>query len=285
MTDASLTAEYMRLRDYARLTERLAAEIARDARAHALDAMGRGIDPPDSLPVSTRLVDYARARGGCLLPAWPLRGPDGSVVIEFVEDWGVQLAAWRSILGEPAHDREPMDALARSGERIRIGISNDVLQLFVEDPPPGTYSMVRHHGLMLAAATIWLGPDRAAEWARAHAYAAIGYLGSIGDVPLWEAVGQTERQLDRLLSDPRAREAPEGALAWLESEPSAAATYTRYLGASSLGVAAILAEAPESGVAEWLRRLVLSEHPRPDFARGAVERFAAKALASDRTQN
>jgi len=51
------------------------------------------------------------------------------------------LAAWRASLDlGPATLRGRR--LLSSGERVCVGIANDVLQLYVPDPPAGTYSMV-----------------------------------------------------------------------------------------------------------------------------------------------
>ena len=66
-------------------------------------------------------------------------------------------------------------------------IANDVLQLFVLDPPAGTYSMVRHHALMLAAATAWLGRDAKHAWGALHASAGMRYVRAQVR-PLWDAI-------------------------------------------------------------------------------------------------
>jgi hypothetical protein len=255
-----------------RISQAEADEIVRAARPHALGALGRSTEDPAVLPVSARLVDPTAARGGSIIPAWPERRPDGSVVIEFVEDWGVLLAAWRCLLAEGPAPMEGIDTLLRGRQRLWVGIANDVLQLFVPDPPEGTYSMVRHHALMLAAATLWLGQEAADTWQAAHARAAAVFLGDGGE--LWDSVAAAERGLGRLLADSRARAPATAALDWLETDADARRAYRNYLGAASLGLAALLAVAPARGTTDWLRNSIAHEHPRPDFNRAEIEQLA-----------
>ena len=272
----SLREAYRRLGDAARLDQDAANRIVEAAKPRALDALGRSGDPPGSLRVSARLVGPAAQRGGSLIPAWPSRRADGSVTIDFVEDWGVLLAAWRADLDEPPAETAFVDALLASRERLWVGIANDVLQMYVPDPPPDTYSMVRHHALMLAAATLWLGPDAARRWHHGHALAARAFLRRLDGRPLWDAVGRAEQGLQRLLDDPRSKADAEGVVAWLDADPDAAAAYRSFLGAAGLGVAALLEAAPEANRSEWVRRTVFDEHPRADFNRAPIERLAAR---------
>src|SRR5438094_10277001 len=90
-------------------------------------------------------------------------------------------------------------------QRVWIGMATDVLQLFVADPPPGTYSMVRHHALMLAAATAWLGPAAISAWHAAHVAAGAVFVRSC-DRPLHDAIEAAERGLEALLDDERAHQ-------------------------------------------------------------------------------
>jgi len=249
------------------------------ARPHALASLGRENEPADSLNVSAVRAAPSHARGGSVIPAWPSRESDGSVRIEFVSDWGAMLAAWRAALDVTADQAADIDQLLQSGERLWIGIANDVLQMYVVDPPPGTYSMVRHHGLMLAAATLWLGHARAERWRAAHECAAIGFLRRVAARPLWQAIDEAERGLNDLLAAPEAHAAAFDVVDWLDADPSARASYMDYLGAASLGVAALLADhAADMHPADWLRRSVHAGHPQPDFNRLPIERFA-RAMA------
>lgn len=258
------------------IDESRAALIVEAARPHTLAALGRDDEPADTLRVSAVRVEPSHARGGSVIPAWPSRESDGSVRIEFVDDWGVMLAAWRASLEVPATQAVDVDELLQSGERVWVGIANDVLQLFVVDPPPATYSMVRHHGLMLAAATIWLGPERLELWRAAHECAAVSFLRRLAGRSLWQAVDDAERGLNDLLAAPEAHATAAEVVDWIDATPSAGAAYSDYVGAASLGVAALLAERSEdANPLDWIQRYVRAEHPRPDFNRLPIERFAA----------
>jgi hypothetical protein len=257
---------YAALDGATRLTQARADEIVGRARPNALVALGRATEPPSALA----------NRGGSLVPAWPHRADDNSVRIEFVDDWGVMLAAWRSGLDCSATELAEIDGLLRSGDRLEVGIANDVLQLYVPDPPPGTYSMVRHHGLMLAAATTWLGPARTRAWSNAHSRAAASFLQKASTRSLWEAIGAAEAGLDGLLAAPEAHQTARASIAWLERDDAARAAYVDYLGAASLGVAALLDEHADEPADAWVPRLVAVDHARPDFNRAPIERLAAR---------
>ncbi len=273
-----IASAYQALGTACRLDTERAAATVEAARPRALAALGRSGEAPEALDVSVRWVEPVAARGGSLIPAWPFRAPSGAVRIEFVDDWGAMLATWRASVDPLQAESAGVDALLASGERIWVGIANDVLQLYVPDPPEGTYSMVRHHGLMLAAATLWLGPERARRWGGAHRAAAASFLRRNAGRPLWAVVDEAEGWLDGLLASPAAHAAAPAAVAWLDADASARARYANYLGAASLGVAALLEDAPPEGVDVWLAGLVRDEHPRPDFSRARVERLANRIM-------
>ena len=232
-----LLARYQRVRHAAQLDETRADEIVRMARPHAV-ALLPNIASSEVLRVTARHVEPAEATGGSLIPAWPIRHHDGSVTIEYVGDWGVLLAGWSDAAGASDDPSLDVEALVRGGERLWVGIANDVLQMFVPDPPAGTYSMVRHHALMLGAATLWLGPDRAHQWQRAHAVAARAFLRRLDGRSLWESIESAERDLATLLADPRGRAEPKAVLSWLDDDRAAASAYRAFHGAASLGIAA-----------------------------------------------
>jgi hypothetical protein len=260
----NLLTRYRRICHASHLDEHRANEIVRAARPHAAAVLAPTIPGADALKVVARCVD-----------AWPIRGEDGDVTIEFVADWGVLLAGWSAAAGPSDDLTLDLDALIGNGERLWVGIANDVLQMYVPDPPAGTYSMVRHHALMLGAATLWLGPDLARQWQRAHALAARAFLRRLGGGSLWGAVASAERGLATLLADPRGRGQPEAVLGWLDEDLAAAATYRDYHGAASLGIVALLATAPDhTDLTGWLRDLVHGEHPDPDFNRDRIEAYA-----------
>ena len=265
----SLLHTYRALGPAVRLTEPTARAIVEQAMPHALAALGRPASPP--LPVRVRCVEPAQARGGSLVPAWPLRQTDGTVTIEYVADWGALLAGWLATVGPPR--RALAEDLVRSGQRLWIGIGNDVVQLFVADPPAGQYSMVRHHALLLAAATAWLGPAARRAWGAAHESAAEAFVGRLGGRPLWAAIEAAERGLDRLAADPRAQQPAAVVLDWLDEDRASRAAYVDYLAAASLGVAAVLEAMPplETAITPWLVRAMAALHPAADFNRTWIE--------------
>ncbi|MGE3272168.1 MAG: hypothetical protein AB7P40_25685 [Chloroflexota bacterium] len=235
--------------------------------------------PDRGIQVSAQLVSPGEARGGSLIPAWPLRDADGPVTIEFVSDWGAMLAGWCSIPADVDGGSDQLVKLVESGERQWVGIANDVLQLYVPNPPEGTYSMVRHHSLMLVAAIYWLGEERARLWQTAHSAVARAYLSSVADRGLWEAVGQAEEGLRSLLADPRSRLPAVEAIAWLDTDPASARVYREYIGAARLGIAAVMSSAPNDlDVDSWLASLIYDAHPAPEFNRDRIEAFARGSL-------
>ena len=256
----------------ARLDEAAAATIVAAARPHAVAALADMATPP-ALRVAVELVEPATNPGGSLIPAWPVVQPDGSVLIRFVRDWGVMLAAWRELAVAAGSDPDQLDALVRGGERLWIGIANDVLQMYVPTPPPATYSMVRHHALMLAAATLWLGPERAERWRAAHARVAGAFVRSLKGRSPGREIARAERGLSSLLANPASRSGPTETIAWLAADPAAGTAYARYLAAASLGVAALLQRAPRTDYAAWLRRAVATRHRGRDFNRAQIRAF------------
>jgi hypothetical protein len=269
----NLQTAYDLIRSSAHLDASRASEIVRAAQPHA-EGVLRPL-PEGGLQVSAKLVQPAEARGGSLIPAWPLRGADGRVTIEFVEDWGAMLAAWCASVGDAPATTAMLVELVASGERQWVGIANDVLQLYVPNPPDGTYSMVRHHALMLVAATLWLGRDRARRWLDAHGAVAQAFLARLEPGQLCDAIGEAEDALRALLADPRSHGSAEDAVRWLETDAESAAAYRTYLGAASLGLAALLATAPaDDDPSAWVQALIYEQHPHPDFNRDRIEAFA-----------
>jgi hypothetical protein len=268
----SLVQCYDQLGPSVRLTPERSLAIVEAALPHAVRALGGTVE----LDVHAAPCSPKAARGGSLIPAWPHKDDSGRVTIDHVDDWGALLSAWVSSV-QPAEQALALD-LVRAGERVWIGIANDVLQLFVPDPPEGTYSMVRHHALMLAAATIWLGSDAVSRWRRAHASAAGRFLLRHGAEPLWSAIDAAQRGLDRLLRNPQCYQPASEVLRWLDRDSSARSAYVDYLGAASLGVAAALDAmlASRSTPEPWLQKTIAESHSDPDFNCAWIEDCATR---------
>ncbi len=272
-----LREQYERLGTAGLVSEEAGVRAGAEAMPHALRALAEVADIPRPLPVTVRLVAPETAVGGIIVPAWPLRVDDGSVVIEIVEDWGVILAAWRTWMQAPAWDADAMDELCASGERPWVGVANDVMQLYVPAPPEGDYSMIRHHGLMLGGATLWLGAERRQLWQRGHGYSAQTFLRQLNGQPLWPAVAEAEAGIAVLLADPRAKQPAAKVIDWLEADPAAAKAFAAYLACSSLGIVALMETAPEDYEA-WLSEAVARRHPQADFNRVEIEAYAQRVL-------
>jgi hypothetical protein len=273
----NLLQTYARLGAAARLDDRRASSIVSGAMPFAVATLG--LPGGDVLPVSVRRVSPEASRGGSLIPAWPMRQSDDSVVIEYVEDWGALLAGWLTAVGDEHQDLAAQ--AINSGQRVWIGIANDVMQLFVPDPPEGAYSMVRHHALMLAAATAWLGPDAIRAWGMLHKAAGANFIARYADQRLWTSIEAAESGLAKLLADERAHAAAPLALTWLDRDATARSRYVDFLGAASLGVAAVLDALAASGgdVSASLARATAELHSDPDFNRAWIEEYARRVLA------
>lgn len=112
--------------------------------------------------VATCVADVADAPFGNFMLSWPIdRGervvlghlPDGAFFLKLLE------VAYR-----PALDRRPdLRACLHDRSRLEMAFTNDVLQVQAASPP-GPYSMIRHHALVLHAAAHWLDEPARSWW-------------------------------------------------------------------------------------------------------------------------
>lgn len=119
----------------------------------------------DTLPMPVRAIvtpDFSMAPYGQFMGAWPIM-EDQEVHIFTLPNWGFFLALIEASLSPLEHVVQ-LSPIFLNRSRIWIGIMNDVLQCFVNNPPEGTYSMIRHHALMLFAATLWLPEPWRRQW-------------------------------------------------------------------------------------------------------------------------
>ena len=88
--------------------------------------------------------------------------------------------------------------------------------------------------------------------------------------------GKSGEALEILLEDERAHQPAARALAWFDVDPVAGKLYIDYLGAASLGVAAVLDAMPTSAPhrAAWLTHAAKDLHAQPDFNRVWIEECA-----------
>src|SRR6185437_2884327 len=136
--------------DYERFTVYERALAVSQGRAEAIVAQAQlpaqrlladpaaHVGPDGLLPVRPRVVPVDSARYGYLLPAWP--EPDKRPVPLFVvPNYGLMSYLWRLGIGEPPGEQAQVEERFLSGERIWVGLANDVLQPFVPAPPAGSY--------------------------------------------------------------------------------------------------------------------------------------------------
>jgi hypothetical protein len=107
--------------------------------------------------------DIREAPYGNLMLSWPVPAgrdattlhhlPDGALFLQLLD------LAYRSELADLPHLRECL----LDGSRLELAFTNDVLQVQAAGPP-GAYSMVRHHALVLHAATHWLAEPARTRW-------------------------------------------------------------------------------------------------------------------------
>jgi hypothetical protein len=64
----------------------------------------------------------------------------------------------------------------------------------------------------------------------------------------------------------------------LDTDPASARVYREYIGAASLGIAALMVSAPDAlDVDCWLASLIYDAHPAPEFNRDRIEAFARQS--------
>jgi hypothetical protein len=150
----------------------------REARSVAIRARGR---------------DPVEAPHGPLMLTWPVR--DGrEAVINHLVDCRTFLRVYERLLIELPQAEGHLRAVLTDGSRLRIAVTNDVLQVLAPGPG-GAYSMIRHHALMFFAAHLWLPEAQQPLWADL-------YRASVGPAGQWyrasDALGSPRRYLDDL---------------------------------------------------------------------------------------
>lgn len=110
-----------------------------------------GAEAPNVFARQVDSIDAAPHRG--LMLTWPERtGHDA--VINHLLDCRAFLALYARFL-EDLRDAVRFRAVLSDGSRLRLAVTNDVLQVLAPGPS-GEYSMIRHHALMFLAAHLWL---------------------------------------------------------------------------------------------------------------------------------
>ncbi len=122
--------------------------------------------------------DLREAAYGNFMLSWPESAgpdvttlnhlPDGALFLRLLE------LAYRPELVARPHLRECL----LDGSRLELAFTNDVLQVQAAGPP-GLYSMVRHHALVLHAATHWLDEPARGRWLELCEAVAAGLSGEL----------------------------------------------------------------------------------------------------------
>ena len=230
------------------------------------------------LPVYPLVVPAAGARYGYLLPAWP-ELDKRPVPIYAVPSFGLMAYLWRQGIGEAADERAAVDERFLSGERLWVGLANDVLQPFVPDPPPGTYRMYRHHALMLFTATTWLPTAQRDGWLALYGRGARTAIARYGLAALDDPIPwMDERDLQATSFyeeyGPTVRD--DASIRRFLQDRDGLARYAGFAALSTIGIAALAAahaQLPEDQRHGWLRAQVNEEHRRPDFLEATIRAF------------
>ncbi len=249
------------------------------ARPLALSAMGaRGAQKLGGgpLPVSTILVeDLRKAPYGLFMSAWPQWHGD-HVYIYYLQDWTLSIALQHKVFGfawkaEPALERAFYDR-----SRLEVGIMNDVLQCFVLDPPAGTYSMIRHHALMLFEATLWLEPEKKTRWVTLYKNIAVRAQETWPRENLQQYLQNRETVAFEIFQERREESLVPRQLQQLLSNPEVVKPVLDYLEAAAVAVG-VLAWGYSRVIPEeqdqWLRQHIWEHHRHSDYQLAAMERF------------
>ncbi len=236
------------------------------------------VGPDGLLPVQPRVVPVDSARYGYLLPAWP--EPDKRPVPLFVvPNYGLMSYLWRLSIGEPPGEQTLVEERFLSGERIWVGLANDVLQPFVPDPPAGGYRMYRHHALMLFCATTWLPPSARDGWFALYDWggrAAVTRhaLRDLADPIPWMDAADQEASAFYARMGPSVRD-DATVRAFLE-DADQLAEYERFFALSNIGIAAlgrVYQRLPEAERQSWLREQVNEGHKQAGFLEEVVRAY------------
>jgi len=276
--------------DYERFTVYERALAVSQGRAEAIVAQAQlpaqrlladpaaHVGPDGLLPVRPRVVPVDSARYGYLLPAWP--EPDKRPVPLFVvPNYGLMSYLWRLGIGEPPGEQTMVEERFLSGERIWVGLANDVLQPFVPAPPAGSYRMYRHHALMLFCATTWLPAAARDSWLALYdwggrAAVARHRLRDLADPIPWMDTADQEASDFYARMGPSVRD--DATVRAFLQDTNRLAEYDRFFALSNVGIAALsrlYQGLPEPERLDWLRARVNEGHGQADFLEDAVRQY------------
>jgi hypothetical protein len=148
------------MKPYARVTDELLHEWVEGAKPLAQQLLPNTSPYKDKpLPIVPTLLPCEDAVYGRFMGGWPDNTGD-SVNLYVTNDWSFYLMLLRTAL-DPVVSNE-LESVFFDGSRVKVGVINDVLQPFIALPE--SYSMVRHHSLMLLIGTLWLDSPSRDKW-------------------------------------------------------------------------------------------------------------------------
>lgn len=156
-------------------------------------APASGVDPGIVRVRAREAESLDDAPHGAFMLTWPQR-TEHEAVINHLADCRPFLGLYNLLLHDLPDEGRPFQAVLKDGTRLRIAITNDVLQVLATGPS-GTYSMIRHHALMFFVAHLWLPIENQPVWGSLYhssvGLAARRYRAS-------DAFGHPRRYLDEL---------------------------------------------------------------------------------------
>ena len=208
----------------------------------------------------------AQAPYGAFMLSWPEDVADG-VVLHHLRDGDFFLRILARCYA-PVFEQQPqLASCLADGTRLEIALTNDVLQVQAAGPP-GPYSMVRHHALVLHAATHWLEEPARTNWLALYECLAESLMADRRSPPSPSELADAEAVAFsdfRLLAEASAD--PEGAEE-LFADPAALSNVIRYQTYATVAIGVLERDYMSSVPAQrsgWLSRQLESAYIRDDY--------------------
>jgi hypothetical protein len=134
--------------------------------------------------------DAGQALYGNLMLSWP-ETTDDHVILHHLPSGALFLRLLAQAYRPVLKLRPQLEACLHDGSRLELAFTNDVLQVQAA-APPGPYSMVRHHALVMHAATHWLNEPARSRWFELYEGLASGLMSERTAPPTAEELRQVE---------------------------------------------------------------------------------------------
>ncbi|HET6502566.1 MAG TPA: hypothetical protein VFG87_17565 [Amycolatopsis sp.] len=228
------------------------------------------VDPllPGQPPVTVHargVPDPANAPYGAFMMGWPEPAGSGFVLGHLV-DCEFFLALLRRCYADVLAARPGLGLALDDRSRLEVALTNDVLQVRAPGPPE-PYSMIRHHALMLFAATDWLAEPARSRWFEIYEAVAAGLTADGAKPPSPAEIADTEAAAfaDFIALAPESVD-PEGARRLLAGPRLDAVLRYQTLAAAAIGVLAREC-GNRSGTdrEEWFRDQLATGYRDPDY--------------------